>query len=52
MRKLEQKTDTSEAVTGRFGLGEKNERGDIMVEWATSNEFKIINTPLTEIGRS
>ena len=30
--------------TGCFGLGQRNERGDIVVEWATSNNFKIMNT--------
>ena len=37
-------TNTSERVTGCFCLGQRNERGDTLVEWATSNNFKIMNT--------
>ena len=37
-------TNTSERATGCFGLGHRNERGDTLVEWATSNNFKIMNT--------
>ena len=37
-------TNTSERATGCFGLGQRNERGDTLVEWATSNNFKIMNT--------
>ena len=37
-------TNTSERVTGCFGLGQRNERGDTLVEWATSKNFKIMNT--------
>ena len=38
-------TNTSERATGCFGLGQRNERGDtIVVEWATSNILKIMNT--------
>ena len=37
-------TNTSEGATGCFGLGQRNERGDTLVEWATSNNFKIMNT--------
>ena len=37
-------TNTSERATGCFGLGQRSERGDIVVEWATSNNFKIMNT--------
>ena len=37
-------TNTSERVTGCFGLGQRNERGDTLVEWATSKNFKITNT--------
>ena len=36
-------TNRAERTTGCFGLGKRNERGD-MVEWATSNNFKIMNT--------
>ena len=37
-------TNTSERATGCFGLGQRNERGDTLVELATSNNFKIMNT--------
>ena len=37
-------TNTSERRTWCFGLGQRNERGDTLVEWATSKNFKIINT--------
>ena len=37
-------TNTSERATGCFGLGQRNERGDTLVEWATSKIFKIMNT--------
>ena len=37
-------TNTSEMATGCFGLGQRNERGDTVVEWATSKNLKIMNT--------
>ena len=37
-------TNTSERATGCFGLGQRNERGDTLVEWATSKNFMIMNT--------
>ena len=37
-------TNTSERAKGCFGLGQRNERGDTLVEWATSNNLKITNT--------
>ena len=37
-------TNTSERAKGCFGLGQRNERGDTIVKWATSNNFKIMNT--------
>ena len=37
-------TNTSERATGCVGLGQRNERGDTLVEWATSKNFKIMNT--------
>ena len=37
-------TNTSERATGCFGHGQRNERGDTLVEWATSKNFKITNT--------
>ena len=37
-------TNTSERATGCLGLGQLNERGDTFVEWATSKNFKIVNT--------
>ena len=39
-------TNTSERATGCFGLSQRNERGDTLVEWATSKNFKIMNTQL------
>ncbi len=38
-------TNTSARATGSFGLGQRNERGDALAEWATSRNFKIMNTP-------
>ena len=38
-------TNTSESATGCFGMGQRNERGDTLVEWTTSTNFKIMNTP-------
>ena len=37
-------TNTSERATGYVGLVRRNERGDTLVEWATSNNVKIMNT--------
>ena len=37
-------TNTSERATGCFGLGQRNERGDTLVERATSKNLKIMNT--------
>ena len=37
-------TNTSERATGCFGLVQRNERADTLVEWATSKNFKIMNT--------
>ena len=37
-------TNTSERATGCFGLDQRNERGDTLVEWATSKNLKIMNT--------
>ena len=42
--KVGEQTNTSERATGCFGLGQRNERGDTLVEWATSKNFKIMNT--------
>ena len=36
--------NTPERATGYFGLGQLNERGDTLVEWATSKNVKIMNT--------
>ena len=33
-----------ESVTGKFVLELRNERGDTLVEWATSRKYKIMNT--------
>ena len=37
-------THISERATGLFGLGLRNEREDTLVEWATSNNVKVMNT--------
>ena len=37
-------TNTSERATGCVGLDQRNERGDTLVEWATSKNLKIMNT--------
>ena len=37
-------TNTSARATGCFGLGQRNERGDTIVEWATSKNVKITDT--------
>ena len=37
-------TNTSERATGCFGLSQRNERGDTLVECATSKNVKIMNT--------
>ena len=42
--KVGRQTNTSERATGCFGLGQRNERGDTLVEWATSKNIKIMNT--------
>ena len=31
-------------ATGKCGLGFRKEKGDTLVEWATSRKYKIINT--------
>ncbi|MEG7522285.1 MAG: hypothetical protein M3H12_04185 [Chromatiales bacterium] len=36
-------TKPMEAATGKFRLGMRNERGDKLVEWATSRKYKITN---------
>ena len=42
--KVRGQTNTPERVAGCFGLGQHNERGYTLVEWATSKNFKIMNT--------
>ena len=42
--KVRGQTNTPERATGCIGLGQRNERGDTLVEWATSNNSKIMNT--------
>ena len=37
-------TNASERATGCLGLGQRNEREGTLVEWATSKNFKIMNT--------
>ena len=40
--------NTPERVTGCFGLGQRNERGDTLVEWATSKKLKINEDAISE----
>ena len=44
-------TNTSERATGCFGLGQRNERGDTLVEWAISKNFKIMKHTISEESR-
>ncbi|XP_023932043.1 uncharacterized protein LOC106180622 [Lingula anatina] len=37
-------SDEQERATGKFGSGERNDRGDLLIEWATANNMKIMNT--------
>jgi len=37
------RTNPIETATGKFGVELKNERGDTLVEWATSSKYKILN---------
>ena len=37
-------TNTSERMTGAFRLWQRNERGDTLVDWATSEKLKMMNT--------
>ena len=36
--------DETNGTTGRFGLGERNERGDQLVEFGNRNDLQIMNT--------
>ena len=36
--------DTQNVVVGQHGLGERNERGDLCVDWCTTHEKVIMNT--------
>ena len=36
--------DISNGITGNFGLGERNERGDQLVEFCSRNYLRIMNT--------
>ena len=38
------RTNLMETATGKCGLGLRNERGDTLVEWATSRKYRIMNT--------
>ena len=37
------RTNPSETATGSFGLGQRNERGDTLIEWTASKDYKIMN---------
>ena len=39
--------DETNGTTGRFGLGERDERGDQLVEFCSRNDFPIMNTFFT-----
>ena len=36
--------DETNGTTGRFGMGERNERGDQLVEFCSRNDLQIMNT--------
>ena len=38
------RTNAMETATGKFGHELSNERGDTLIEWATSRKYKIKNT--------
>ena len=38
------RTNPMEMATDQFGLELRNERGDTLVEWATSRKYNIMNT--------
>ena len=38
------KEDGEESVIGNFGYGQRNDRGDRLVEFAISRKLKILNT--------
>ena len=38
------RTNPSETATGSVGLGQRNERGDTLIEWTASKDYKIRNT--------
>ena len=38
------RTNPSETAIGSFGLGQRNERGDALIEWTTSKDYNIMNT--------
>ncbi len=44
-------TNTSERATGCFGLGQRNERGETIVEWATSKNCRDHEHTISEEGR-
>ena len=45
------RTNPMETATGKFGLGLRNERGDILVELAKSRKYKMMNTMIQEKAR-
>ena len=45
------RTNPMETATGKLGLGLRNERGDTLVEWATSRKYKIKNTMFQKKAR-
>ena len=41
---IAKRTNPMETATGKFGHELSNERGDTLIEWATSRQYKIMNT--------
>jgi len=44
------RTNPLETATSKFGLELRNERGDTLVEWATSRKYKILNTIFQKVA--
>ena len=49
--KVGAQTNTEEMATGCFGIGQRNERVDTQVEWATSTNFKMNTRFQKKAGR-
>ncbi len=42
--KVGQEQDPMKEIVGRYGLGQRNDRGDLWVDWCTTHEQVIMNT--------